>query len=286
MLAGAAPRACRAHPARAPARRRPRRRRLRRRPDGLRRRDAAHPGGADRGRRAPRAREPARAAVREAGSSSRTRCAPATGAKVRVVGRPIPARSRPFDQSEAREIFELPQDGRGARSSPARSPARSSLNELVVGDVRRRSGRRSCTSPAARDFDSVRRRVQRSRLPRDPRDRAHRRRLLGGRPRARALGQRRSGRSPPPASRRSSCRTRSRPATTRRRTPSTSCGGRRDHGARARPRRRARPSSARCSTTPRGSSEMGEAMLRGRAARRGRGDRRGADRACARESRP
>ena len=61
-----APRACRADPRRAPPRRRARRRRLRRRADGLAAWREEDPRGADRGGRAPRAREPARGSVRAA----------------------------------------------------------------------------------------------------------------------------------------------------------------------------------------------------------------------------
>ncbi len=53
------------------------------------------------------------------------------GAKVRVVGRPIPARSRPTAQADAREVFELPADGRILGVFGALAGARA-LNEFVV----------------------------------------------------------------------------------------------------------------------------------------------------------
>ena len=91
-----------------------------------------------------------------------------------------------------------------------------------------------------------------------------------------------SGRSPRRASRRSSCRTRSRPATTRRRTPSyfVRAGGAimvRDLDLDDVP-----DHVRSLLDDPQRLARMGEAMLRGGAARRGRGDRRGADRACVR----
>ena len=86
---------------------------------------AADPGGADRGRRALRAREPARRAVREARSSSPIRCDGHDGAKYRVVGRPIPAR-RARDAAGPRRArsSSCRRTGRCC-SSPARSPART-----------------------------------------------------------------------------------------------------------------------------------------------------------------
>jgi len=51
--------------------------------------------------------------------------------KYRVVGRPIPARSRPLPQSEGREIFELPADEPVLAVFGALAGARA-LNELVV----------------------------------------------------------------------------------------------------------------------------------------------------------
>jgi UDP-N-acetylglucosamine--N-acetylmuramyl-(pentapeptide) pyrophosphoryl-undecaprenol N-acetylglucosamine transferase len=54
-----------------------------------------------------------------------------TGDRFRVVGRPIPARARPIPQDEAREIFELPQDGPVLLVAGALAGARS-INETVV----------------------------------------------------------------------------------------------------------------------------------------------------------
>jgi UDP-N-acetylglucosamine--N-acetylmuramyl-(pentapeptide) pyrophosphoryl-undecaprenol N-acetylglucosamine transferase len=53
------------------------------------------------------------------------------GNKVRVVGRPIPARSRAILQSDAREVFELPAEGRILGVFGALAGARA-LNEFVV----------------------------------------------------------------------------------------------------------------------------------------------------------
>jgi UDP-N-acetylglucosamine--N-acetylmuramyl-(pentapeptide) pyrophosphoryl-undecaprenol N-acetylglucosamine transferase len=53
------------------------------------------------------------------------------GPRYQVVGRPIPQRARPIPQSEAREIFELPQDEPVLLVTGALAGARS-LNELVV----------------------------------------------------------------------------------------------------------------------------------------------------------
>jgi UDP-N-acetylglucosamine--N-acetylmuramyl-(pentapeptide) pyrophosphoryl-undecaprenol N-acetylglucosamine transferase len=51
--------------------------------------------------------------------------------KYRVVGRPIPARARTIPQSEAREIFELPEEGAVLLVAGALAGARS-LNELAL----------------------------------------------------------------------------------------------------------------------------------------------------------
>jgi len=80
-------------------------------------------------------------------------------AKARVVGRPIPAGSRAMPQSEAREIFELPQDGPVLTVFGALAGARS-LNELVVetfGDV----GPAILHVSGERDFRMIKRRIQR-----------------------------------------------------------------------------------------------------------------------------
>ena len=81
------------------------------------------------------------------GSSSRTRSRRATGAKVRVVGRPIPARSAAVPQAEAREIFELPADGPDPRRL-RRARRCAGAERVRRRDVGRRRARRSCTSPA------------------------------------------------------------------------------------------------------------------------------------------
>jgi UDP-N-acetylglucosamine--N-acetylmuramyl-(pentapeptide) pyrophosphoryl-undecaprenol N-acetylglucosamine transferase len=53
------------------------------------------------------------------------------GAKYRVTGRPIPARSRPVPQAEARALFELPQQGRVLLVFGG-SQGATRLNELAV----------------------------------------------------------------------------------------------------------------------------------------------------------
>ena len=134
--------------------------------------------------------------------------------KVSVVGRPIPERSKAVPQAEARALFELPHEGPVLGVFGALAGAKA-LNEFVV-DTWGASGPPILHITGRRDFDLVRRRVQRERLPRRAGDRPVRRRALGRRPRARALGLERLGdRSGRPPGR-SSCRTRSRPATTRR----------------------------------------------------------------------
>jgi len=80
--------------------------------------------------------------------------------KVRVVGRPIPARSRPFDKAEAREIFELPQDVRILGVFGALAGAKT-LNEFVA-ETWGRSGPAMLHVTGRRDFAEVRRRVKRS----------------------------------------------------------------------------------------------------------------------------
>jgi UDP-N-acetylglucosamine--N-acetylmuramyl-(pentapeptide) pyrophosphoryl-undecaprenol N-acetylglucosamine transferase len=82
------------------------------------------------------------------------------GSKARVVGRPIPAGSRPMDQAEAREIFELPTEGRILGIFGALAGARS-LNEFVV-ETWGSSGPPILHITGRRDFDLVRERVQRS----------------------------------------------------------------------------------------------------------------------------
>jgi UDP-N-acetylglucosamine--N-acetylmuramyl-(pentapeptide) pyrophosphoryl-undecaprenol N-acetylglucosamine transferase len=79
--------------------------------------------------------------------------------KVRVVGRPIPAQSMPVPQDKAREIFELPQDGRVLGVFGALAGAKA-LNEFVA-ETWGRSGPPILHITGQRDFDAVRRRVSR-----------------------------------------------------------------------------------------------------------------------------
>lgn len=79
--------------------------------------------------------------------------------KARVVGRPIPAQSRPVPQEEAREIFELPQDARVLAVFGALAGARA-LNEFVA-ETWGRSGPPILHITGERDFEAVRRRVGR-----------------------------------------------------------------------------------------------------------------------------
>jgi UDP-N-acetylglucosamine--N-acetylmuramyl-(pentapeptide) pyrophosphoryl-undecaprenol N-acetylglucosamine transferase len=79
--------------------------------------------------------------------------------KVRVVGRPIPARSFPVPQDEAREIFELPQDGPVLGVFGALAGAKA-LNEFVA-ETWGRSGPPILHITGQRDLEAVRRRVKR-----------------------------------------------------------------------------------------------------------------------------
>ena len=79
--------------------------------------------------------------------------------KARVVGRPIPARSRPVPQSEAREIFELPQDEQVLGVFGALAGAKA-LNEFVA-ETWGRSGPAILHITGRRDYDEVRRHVKR-----------------------------------------------------------------------------------------------------------------------------
>jgi UDP-N-acetylglucosamine--N-acetylmuramyl-(pentapeptide) pyrophosphoryl-undecaprenol N-acetylglucosamine transferase len=79
-------------------------------------------------------------------------------AKARVVGRPIPAASRPVPQEEAREIFELP-DGPVLGIFGALAGARA-LNELAVETWGER-GPAILHQTGKRDYDLVKRRVRR-----------------------------------------------------------------------------------------------------------------------------
>ena len=80
-------------------------------------------------------------------------------AKVRVVGRPIPVGSRAMPQNDAREIFELPAEGRVLGVFGALAGA-GSLNELVV-ETWGKSGPPIIHQTGRRDFDRVHSRVHR-----------------------------------------------------------------------------------------------------------------------------
>jgi UDP-N-acetylglucosamine--N-acetylmuramyl-(pentapeptide) pyrophosphoryl-undecaprenol N-acetylglucosamine transferase len=79
--------------------------------------------------------------------------------KIRVVGRPIPSRSWPMPQDEAREIFEVPQDERVLGVFGALAGAKA-LNEFVA-ETWGRSGPAILHITGRRDFDAVRRNVAR-----------------------------------------------------------------------------------------------------------------------------
>jgi UDP-N-acetylglucosamine--N-acetylmuramyl-(pentapeptide) pyrophosphoryl-undecaprenol N-acetylglucosamine transferase len=79
--------------------------------------------------------------------------------KYRVVGRPIPARAHALRQTEAREIFELPQGVPVLGVFGALAGARA-LNEFVV-ETWGTAGPAILHITGARDYDAVRRRVRR-----------------------------------------------------------------------------------------------------------------------------
>jgi UDP-N-acetylglucosamine--N-acetylmuramyl-(pentapeptide) pyrophosphoryl-undecaprenol N-acetylglucosamine transferase len=79
--------------------------------------------------------------------------------KVRIVGRPIPARARAIPVEEAREIFELPQDGPVLGVFGALAGAKS-LNEYVV-DTWGAKGPTILHQTGKRDYDLVKRRAKR-----------------------------------------------------------------------------------------------------------------------------
>jgi UDP-N-acetylglucosamine--N-acetylmuramyl-(pentapeptide) pyrophosphoryl-undecaprenol N-acetylglucosamine transferase len=81
------------------------------------------------------------------------------GAKARVVGRPIPARSQPVPQAEARAVFDLPAEGRILGVFGALAGARA-LNEFVV-ETWGSSGPPILHITGRRDFDLVRAAVKR-----------------------------------------------------------------------------------------------------------------------------
>ena len=79
--------------------------------------------------------------------------------KARVVGRPIPARSRPMPQGEAREIFELPPEGRVLGVLGALAGAKA-LNEFVA-ETWGAAGPHILHVTGKRDYDLVRRLAKR-----------------------------------------------------------------------------------------------------------------------------
>ena len=81
-------------------------------------------------------------------------------AKYRVVGRPIPGRSRPVPRDEAREIFELDPDARILGVFGALAGARA-LNEFVV-ETWGAAGPAILHITGRRDYALVRRRVERA----------------------------------------------------------------------------------------------------------------------------
>jgi UDP-N-acetylglucosamine--N-acetylmuramyl-(pentapeptide) pyrophosphoryl-undecaprenol N-acetylglucosamine transferase len=81
-------------------------------------------------------------------------------AKARVVGRPIPDRSKAIPRDQARALFELPAEGRVLGVFGALAGARS-LNEFVV-ETWAAAGPPILHVTGRRDFDLVRRRVERA----------------------------------------------------------------------------------------------------------------------------
>jgi UDP-N-acetylglucosamine--N-acetylmuramyl-(pentapeptide) pyrophosphoryl-undecaprenol N-acetylglucosamine transferase len=79
--------------------------------------------------------------------------------KVRIVGRPIPARARAIPVEEAREIFELPQDGPVLGVFGALAGART-LNEYVV-DTWGANGPAILHQTGKRDYEFVKFRAKR-----------------------------------------------------------------------------------------------------------------------------
>jgi UDP-N-acetylglucosamine--N-acetylmuramyl-(pentapeptide) pyrophosphoryl-undecaprenol N-acetylglucosamine transferase len=81
------------------------------------------------------------------------------GAKYRVTGRPIPARSRPVSRVDARRLFELPAEGRVLLVFGG-SQGAESLNELAVGEFAR-EGPAVLHLSGERDYERLRPRVGR-----------------------------------------------------------------------------------------------------------------------------
>jgi UDP-N-acetylglucosamine--N-acetylmuramyl-(pentapeptide) pyrophosphoryl-undecaprenol N-acetylglucosamine transferase len=84
---------------------------------------------------------------------------PARGAKDRVVGRPVPARSRAWEKGEARAHFGLPAEGSVLLVAGARAGARA-LNDMAV-EAFGAIGPPILHISGERDYDSLRPRVQR-----------------------------------------------------------------------------------------------------------------------------
>jgi UDP-N-acetylglucosamine--N-acetylmuramyl-(pentapeptide) pyrophosphoryl-undecaprenol N-acetylglucosamine transferase len=83
-----------------------------------------------------------------------------SGAKYRVTGRPIPARSRPVARDDARRLFELPLDGRVLLVFGG-SQGAESLNELAVRELGS-EGPAVLHLAGERDFERLRPRVSRA----------------------------------------------------------------------------------------------------------------------------
>jgi UDP-N-acetylglucosamine--N-acetylmuramyl-(pentapeptide) pyrophosphoryl-undecaprenol N-acetylglucosamine transferase len=79
--------------------------------------------------------------------------------KARVVGRPLPLRTAPVSQQDARELFDLPQEGVVLGVFGALAGART-LNEFVVETWGQR-GPAILHQTGARDYELVKKRVQR-----------------------------------------------------------------------------------------------------------------------------
>ncbi len=146
-----------ADPRAAPSRRRPRRRRLRRRADGARGLAAPDPGRADRGRRAPRPREPARGAVRAAAlprvPDRRARTARSRSSAARSRRR----RSR-CDRDEARAALRAAA-GRPGRARLRRQPRRRARSTRLAVDAWGADGPAVLHVSGERDYDALRGRV-------------------------------------------------------------------------------------------------------------------------------
>jgi UDP-N-acetylglucosamine--N-acetylmuramyl-(pentapeptide) pyrophosphoryl-undecaprenol N-acetylglucosamine transferase len=83
-----------------------------------------------------------------------------SGPRFRVVGRPIPARSKAIPQEQARQIFELPPEGPVVLVAGALAGARS-LNEMAI-EAFGKVGPTVLHISGERDYESLRSRVERS----------------------------------------------------------------------------------------------------------------------------